>query len=113
MLTRMMGRSPVLVVPALAEVPDRSAAPVYVFQNGVRGDGRFGFQPDVFEGPPGASRYTPFRRVHLVRWRDGSPPRDLTSAAEVLRAQSDNQGAVERTGVVVNMPFLTWPGGHR
>jgi hypothetical protein len=51
MLTTMMS-SPVLVVPSLALAPASILAAVYVFTNGVRGDGPFGFQPDVFDRPP-------------------------------------------------------------
>ncbi len=46
LLTGMMG-SPVLVVPELAEIPEKALSKVYVFTNGVRGDGPLGFQPDV------------------------------------------------------------------
>ncbi len=113
MLTQMMGGSPVLVVPSLADVPDRSVAPVYVFQNGVAGTGPFGFQPDVFAEPPGSAGYTPLRRVHVVRWQDGASARELRSAAEIVRATNERLLAIERTEIIVNMPFLTWPGGHR
>ena len=42
-LTKMMGPK-VLVVPGLQEVPDRLLATVFVFRNGVSGEGPFGFQ---------------------------------------------------------------------
>ena len=112
MLTNMMG-SPVLVVPSLAQAPEAMLATVYVFQNGVRGEGPFGFQPDVFDNPPGADGYRPLRAVHLVRWRDEASARVLRSAAEVREAQARGELTVERPGAVVNMPFLTWPGGQR
>jgi hypothetical protein len=41
-LTDMM-TSPVILVPSLANVPDESLANVYVFTNGIAGDGPFGF----------------------------------------------------------------------
>lgn len=113
MLTQMMGGSPVLVVPSLAEVAERGAAPAYVFQNGVKGDGPLGFQPDVFDGAPGSPRYTPLRRVHLVRWKDETQARELTSATDVVAQEQRGLLTVERTRIVVNMPFLVWPGGRR
>lgn len=70
MLTRMMGPK-VLVVPSLAEIPVWLLADVYVFTNGVRGDGPFGFQPDVFDSVPGDARYTPLRRVNFFTWKQG------------------------------------------
>ncbi|MBX6341589.1 MAG: hypothetical protein IRY97_03955, partial [Thermomicrobiaceae bacterium] len=57
MLTRMMGGSQVLVVPALAQVPDAALADVYVFTNGILGEGPLGYQPDVVDRPPGAPGY--------------------------------------------------------
>lgn len=112
MLTRMMG-SPVLVVPALAQVPPSALANVYVFKNGPRGEGPFGFQPDVFENGPDRTGYSPLRAVNLVTWRDASNARLLRSADEVKAAESAGEVTIERPGAVVNMPLLTWPGGQR
>lgn len=115
-LTGMMGGSPVLVVPELADAPDGMVADVYVFTNGVRPDGArgpFGFQPDVFGSVPGDPGYRPLRRVVQVSWRTGASPRLLTSVAEVRAAQRAGEVRLERTDVVVNMPMLVWPGGQR
>jgi hypothetical protein len=115
MLTGMMG-SPVLVVPELARVPEESLANVYVFANGVKVDGPrgpLGFQPDVFDSPPGTDAYSPLRALNKVSWEDESSARVLKSAAEVREAEEKGDVKIERPGVVVNMPFLTWPGGKR
>jgi len=111
-LTNMM-QSPVLLVPSLADVPAESLANVYVFTNGVAGSGPFGFQPDVFDNPPGTSGYTPLRRLNVVTWVDGSKARELKSAGEVLDAQKAGELTIEQPGVVVNMPFIIWDGGKR
>lgn len=112
LLTDMMA-SPVLVVPALADVPGTATAPVYVFTNGPKGMGPLGFQPDVFPSPPGTEGYTPLRAIHLVTWADESQARELKAAAEVLEAEQKGELKIETPGVVVNMPFVTWPGGSR
>lgn len=112
LLTKMMG-SPVLLVPSLAKAPPETLAAVYVFQNGVRGDGPFGFQPDVFENPPGTNGYTPLRSVVLVTWKNEGAAREIRSAADVQEALSKGELTAERPGVVVNMPLLTWPTGRR
>ncbi len=115
LLTEMMG-SPVLVVPSLAQAPKEMLAPVYVFTNGVKGDGPLGplgFQPDVFDSPPGHSGYSPLRELVLVTWNDEQTARTLRSAAEVREALRNRQITVQEPGVVVNMPMLTWPGGRR
>lgn len=112
LLTDMMA-SPVLVVPALAEVPDSALAAVYVFTNGPEGMGPLGFQPDVFDNPPGTPGYTPLRRIHLVTWADPATAVELKAAADVQAAIADSRLTEEVPGVVVNMPFVTWPDGQR
>lgn len=112
MLTRMMGPK-VLVVPSLANVPAGLLADVYAFTNGVKGEGPFGFQVDVFDSVPGDPRYTPLRSVVLVTWRDGVPPRTLRAVAEIRQAIDKSEVTVRRPGVVVNMPIILWPGGSR
>lgn len=112
LLTEMM-QSPVLVVPALAQAPAALLANVYVFTNGVKGEGPLGFQPDVFDRPPGTAGYSPLRALHLVTWQDPQGARVLKSAAEVAAAAARGEVTIERPGVVINMPLLTWPGGRR
>jgi hypothetical protein len=112
MLTEMMG-SPVLVVPELAEAPEAALANVYVFTNGVPGDGPLGFQPDVFDNPPSREGYSPLRALNQVTWRDEQAARELKSAAEVLEAEANGEVTIEQPGVVVNMPMVTWPSGQR
>lgn len=112
MLTDMMG-SPVLVVPRLADAPELALARVFVFTNGVPGGGPMNFQADVFDQLPGEDGYSPLRAVHLVTWNEGWTPRILRSAEELRDAATAGEVAITRTGAVVNMPLLTWPGGQR
>ncbi|MEX2541442.1 MAG: hypothetical protein WD314_06520 [Trueperaceae bacterium] len=111
-LSEMMG-SPVLLVPSLAEAPQAMRANVYVFDNGVVGDGPFGFQPDVFDNPPPSEGYSPLRAVNVVTWQDEGEARELRSADEVLAVEERGDVSIEQTGAVANMPILTWPGGQR
>jgi hypothetical protein len=111
-LTNMM-QSPVLLVPSLANVPAESLANVYVFTNGIAGSGPFGFQPDVFDNPPGTSGYTPLRRLNVVTWVNESKARELRSAGEVMDAEKAGDLTIDQPGVVVNMPFIIWDGGKR
>ncbi|MBP7688098.1 MAG: hypothetical protein KA765_09325 [Thermoflexales bacterium] len=111
-LTDMMS-SPVLVVPSLAKASDEMLANVYVFKNGLKGMGPLGFQPDVFDNPPGTAGYRPLRRLILVTWQDAQAARELKSLAEVQAALDKGELTAEQPGVVINMPFVTWPGGKR
>ncbi|AFZ69284.1 DUF7482 domain-containing protein [Deinococcus peraridilitoris] len=113
MLTSMMG-SPVLVVPALAKVPKEALADLYVFTNGLKGGGPLGFQPDVFDRPPGEKGYSPLRALNQVTWKNPGRARVLKSAEAVQQDAQRGEVTLKRTGIVVNTPFVTWPqGGHR
>ena len=111
-LTKMMA-SPVLVVPSLAQAPEALLANVYVFKNGVKGMGPLGFQPDVFDNPPGSQGYSPLRKIIFVTWKDEGNARELKSLAEILELEQAGELTLETSNVVVNMPFVTWPGGQR
>ena len=112
LLTEMVS-SPVLVVPALAQAPPSLLANVFVFKNGVRGGGPFKYQPDVFDNPPGSEGYRPLRALALVTWKNEQAARVLKSEREVKAAEQAGEVVIERPGVVVNMPLVTWPGGRR
>jgi hypothetical protein len=112
MLTMMMGPQ-VVLVPSLAQAPESALAVVYVFTNGIKGGGPFGFQADVFDSVPGDQGYSPLRGVVLVTWKDGVAARELRSLDEIRAAESKGDLTTKRPGAVVNMPMLSWPGGHR
>ncbi len=112
LLTDMMD-SPVLYVPALADTPDEALANVYVFDNGLKGMGPFGFQSDVFDSPPGTDGYSPLRRINVVTWVDPAKARELKSLAEIQAAEAAGEVTLTQPGVVVNMPFVVWDGGKR
>jgi len=112
LLSDMM-TSPVLHVPALANVPAEALANVYVFDNGLEGMGPFGFQADVFDNPPGTDGYSPLRRVNVVTWVDPAKARMFTSVAEILSAVDAGEVTIAQPGVVVNMPFVVWDGVQR
>ena len=71
-----------------------------------------GFQPDVFDSVPGDAD-SPLREIVLVTWQDEAEARRLTTTDEVAAAGADGLVTLERSGVVVNAPVLTWPGGSR
>lgn len=112
MLGGMTG-SPVFVVPSLNQIPPSLLGEVYVFKNGLKGAGPFGFQSDVFDSVPSDPNYTPLRLVYLVVWNDGAAPRELRSVEDIKAAEAAGQLTIMRTNIVVNMPIIKWPGGQR
>lgn len=105
--------SPVIYVPSLADVPATALAQVYVFDNGLKGNGPFGFQADVFGDPPGSDAYTPLRNINTVIWLDSAKARELKSVAEIMAARDAGEITIAQPNVVVNMPFVVWEGGKR
>jgi hypothetical protein len=112
LLSKMM-KSPVLVVPALADVPDSALAEVYVFKNGVAGNGPLKFQADVFPNQPGDEGYSPLRKIVFVTWKDESQAVELKSEEDIASYADQGTLTVEESNIVVNMPFMTWKGGQR
>ena len=113
----MMMGSPVVVVASLAEVPPSARGIVYVFANGEvptnTPTGPLGFQPDVFDSAPGDPDYTPIREIVLVTWVDEGKAEVFTGDEQIRAGEAAGRVTLKDTGVVVNMPFLTWPGGER
>lgn len=112
MLSGMMG-SPVFLVTNLNQTSPSMLGDVYVFKNCVKGEGPFGFQPDVFSSVPGEKEYTPLRALKLVTWKEGATTRELRSVEEIKVADTKGELTVSSTGIVVNMPIVKWPGGQR
>lgn len=113
LLTEMMGGAQVVVVPELAAAPPELLAQLYVFTNGIPGNGPFGFQKDIFDSVPGDPAYRPLRNLNQVAWKEGTPPRMLNDVAAVEAAQVAGEVGIAQTGIVVNMPILIWPDGSR
>jgi hypothetical protein len=112
LLTNMM-KSPVLYVPSLAQAPDSMLSEVYVFKNGIAGSGPLKFQADVFENSPDDAGYTPLRRIVFVTWKDPAQAKELKSTADILALDTSHSVTLEKSEIVVNMPFITWKGGKR
>jgi len=102
-------------VPQLGEVPPAATSPVYIFSNGIQPEhgGPLGFQGDMFPTAPGDAQYSPLRALELVTWKNPRSARELTAAADVLAAQKAGELSLTSPGIVINMPFLAWPNGHR
>ncbi|MGI0004161.1 MAG: DUF7482 domain-containing protein, partial [Candidatus Nitrosotenuis sp.] len=98
--------------PKLRWAPASSQDPVYVFTNGDKGDGIYGYQGEVFASSPGEESYSPLRSLALVSWKAGQKPQVLNSADDVLKAEKESRIKITRTNVTVNAPQIIWPGGQ-
>lgn len=104
---------PVQFAPKLRWSPASSQDTIYVFTNGVTGDGIYGFQEEVFSSTPAQTEsYSPLRTLVSVSWKAGQKAQILDSAEGVLKAEKDSRIKLVRTNVTINAPQVVWPGGQ-
>jgi hypothetical protein len=98
--------------PLLAQTPGNAVAQFYVFKNGLKGNGTFGFQPTVGNAQPGDANYSPLWKINTVEWKNGVTPTQLKSEKEVMDAKARGDLTVASTNIVANCPFVKWNGGE-
>jgi hypothetical protein len=99
--------------PALTNFPKESLDKVYLFHNGITGNGINGFQNDVFSSTPAQKvQYNPFRYVTDVSWNIGISPEILDSEKKILDANMTGKIRLTNTNIIMNMPQIMWPGGQ-
>ena len=101
---------PVTFAPALAKTPPTASANIYLFKNGVEGQGILGFQPQVVDSIPGDAKYSPLWRVNIVEWKNSTSATILGSEDEVLSAESEGKVTVTPSHIIVNCPIVQWSG---
>jgi hypothetical protein len=98
--------------PKLRWAPPSSQDPIYVFTNGIKGDGIYGYQNDVFASTPEQESYSPLRNMVLVSWKAGQKPQVLNSTDQLLEAEKTSRVRMTVTNVTINAPQVSWPGGQ-
>ena len=101
---------PVTFAPALSKTPPGAFANIYLFKNGVKGEGIMGFQPQVVDSIPGEAKYSPLWRVNVVEWKNPAVATILGSEDDVLAAESNGLVTVTPTHLIVNCPIVQWGG---
>ncbi|MFB5635371.1 MAG: hypothetical protein ACE5RB_01955 [Nitrosopumilus sp.] len=101
------------LAPVIANVPKNTLQKLFVFKNGVEGDGLYGFQNDVFSSTPSQeSKYSALSSIVEVTWKVGQKEIEFKSAADVIAAEKGGRVKFNETGVVLNTPQITWPDGQ-
>lgn len=101
------------LAPPLKDTPEDILQDLYVFTNGVEGDGIYGFQSDVFSNTPAQeSEYSALNSVIEVAWKNGQRESVLESVEDILEAHEGGRITLDDTGVVVNAPQVVWPDGQ-
>jgi len=100
------------LAPLLANAPAAALSPVYIFKNGVEGNGVHGFQGEVFSSTPAQEDYSALTSHIHVMWNEDATPEVLDSADAILAAQANDMVTFTEPEVVMNMPQIVWPDGQ-
>ncbi|MFQ5970118.1 MAG: hypothetical protein ACE5J2_06465 [Nitrososphaerales archaeon] len=103
----------VVEAPLLSKSAKSALSSVYIFTNGVAGQGSMGQQADVFDNTPAQTNaYSPLRKIIDVTWNDESKASELKSVDEIMAAETAGDVTLEETNIVLNLPMIKWPGGQ-
>lgn len=100
------------LAPPLSNTPETALQKIFVFTNGVAGDGIYGYQPNVFSSTPSQLEYSPLSSVVEVEWKKGQNKTIFESAEEILKAKEGGRINFKETGIVINTPQIIWPEGQ-
>ncbi len=98
---------------SIANVPENSLQKLFIFKNGIKGDGIYGFQDEIFSSTPSQeSEYSALTSVIEVTWKIGQKQILFESVADVISAEESGRIEFNDTGIVLNTPQIVWPDGQ-
>jgi len=100
------------IAPPLKNTPEKALQTIYLFRDGVNGDGIYGLQSEVFSATPEQTSYSALSKIVEVDWKEGQNKIILESEKEILDASKAGRVELKDTGVVINSPHIAWPGGQ-
>ena len=95
----------------LAHVPSISFGNMFIFTNGITGNGTRGYQNDVLSFTPSDKQYSPLSKVVEVSWNIGRGPFILNSTQAILDANMTGKIKLIVTDTIMNTPQVVWDGG--
>jgi hypothetical protein len=97
--------------PVLAHVPSTSYGNMFVFTNGITGNGTRGYQDDVLSFVPSDKQYSPLSKVVEASWNVGRGPFILNSTQAILDANMTGKIKLIVTDTILNTPTIAWNDG--
>lgn len=105
---------PIHYTKVLRQTPESALNEAYIFKNGVKGKGHFGFQPTIITTKPGDKNYSPLKHINFVEWNNQSAvtTTELKSEEEIVAAQQAGKIRINSTSpdLVINAPAIKWKG---
>ncbi|MCE9617561.1 MAG: hypothetical protein K8Q88_04290 [Nitrosarchaeum sp.] len=112
MITKKQGWK-VETAPPIEKIPEDTLQKIFVFKNGVNGDGIYGHQKEIFSSTPSQElEYSALNSVIEVIWKKGQNAKILESSEEIINAEEDGRIEFNKTGIVINAPQIIWPDGQ-
>lgn len=96
----------------LSSAPAESLATVYLFTDGIAGDGIYGYQDEVFSDTPEQDSYSALRTITNIEWKAGQTAEILDSQEKILDAQKGGRIDLKETDIILNVPQIKWPEGQ-
>ncbi|MDH3500940.1 MAG: hypothetical protein OEL69_00315 [Nitrosopumilus sp.] len=97
----------------LTNIPEKTLQKIFVFTNGIQGDGFYGYQEEVFSSTPSQeSEYSALNSIIEVTWKKGQNISLFESVDDVIDAHESQRVEFNETGIVLNTPQIIWPDGQ-
>ncbi len=97
----------VIYVPRIQHTIDNaSSSDLYVFTNGLEGNGPMGFQASIGSTTVGDKFYSPLWRIQTATWDNPDSADFLKTVGEISQAASMGKLETGLAGFVVNCPFV-------
>ena len=97
--------------PVLAHIPSTSFGNMFIFTNGITGNGTRGYQDDVLSFTPSNKQYSPLSKVVEASWNMGRDPFILNSTKAILDANMTGKIKLTVTDTILNTPQIVWDDG--
>ena len=97
----------------ISDVPEEALQKLFIFKNGIKGTGIYGFQNEVFSSTPSQeSQYSALNSVIEVTWKNGQKEIEFTSSTDIIAAEESGRIEFNETGIILNTPQIVWPDGQ-
>jgi len=97
----------------ISNVPEETLQKLFIFKNGIKGDGIYGLQDEVFSSTPSQeSQYSALNSVIEVTWKNGQKEIVFESSIDIIAANESGRIEFNETGIVLNTPQIVWPDGQ-
>lgn len=95
----------------MSQTPESAKGQVFVFTNGINGNGSLGFQNEVMNAKPGDKNYSPLFQINLVRWNDNANVSEIRSIGQLNQSLQNNELSINKTDIIANHPAIKWNNG--